>query len=691
MPARGGPDRAPLGNNLAAITREPPPRLVVDPPITTPLPTTVGQRRRQRLRAAFLAAIPLALFVLAAAPRLWAPDLVPFGAREAAELAEARRLAASPAWGASLLDGSTASLATQLHAAALSLPEPTITWQLTLGLLDSLMAVLVYFAARSSLGVAASGLAALLLALSPWAWTLGRDPAPPRLVGVLAAAALLMASQLVRERGVIRACALGMLAALLVRVHPGGWVFVLPFAATLRLARLRPGLIAAAFLSFAALGGSALVMAASELRPSEANPLGMLQLFWWAIAGYRAAAEPPLAAWLEEAQSLALASASLVFVLGAALAARAGARGERVLLLPLVWVVVPLLVLAALSRGELVPPLGALLPASAVLMALPATRRAWGPATPSGESARRTGGLARVGLVGAALTLGVGLATLLALIVGGELTLTAEGRQPFAAGAAEARTNAPAATLRFWRSVADAASEAAARVGTRELVILPSAGQAADDAKILGALLADELAIRALPPGTVVLPLARETVYYLPPGATPPAELAWPSARIAAVPRPGTDDHARLVSLRPRPDAHWLAGVPDWREVRFADGSALLGVVQRPDPTDGSRQLELYWRLPPGPGSAVSASFVDVSWGAQGGAALAVARLALPAMELRRADELAVQHAGRLPIRALAQGGEWSIALVTDGGASVARADGPPDEVRLPAASFPPR
>ena len=54
-----------------------------DSVLSPSLPQTVAARRNARLKQAALTAIPLLLFLIAAGLRVWEPDLVPFGVRQA--------------------------------------------------------------------------------------------------------------------------------------------------------------------------------------------------------------------------------------------------------------------------------------------------------------------------------------------------------------------------------------------------------------------------------------------------------------------------------------------------------------------------------------------------------------------------------------------------------------------------------
>ena len=53
------------------------------------MPRTAAQRRREQIRRSCLHLLPLLLFGLASAPRVWAPDLAPFTAAHGATLTAA--------------------------------------------------------------------------------------------------------------------------------------------------------------------------------------------------------------------------------------------------------------------------------------------------------------------------------------------------------------------------------------------------------------------------------------------------------------------------------------------------------------------------------------------------------------------------------------------------------------------------
>lgn len=198
------------------------------------LPPTVASRRNARLRAAALAAIPLILFVLAAGPRVWAPDLVPFGPRQAAYVAQAEQLA-PVSWTAAYTDASVSALAI-FESVLRTRPSPTVPWIVFRGLLDAAGVVLLYVAARRVSGPLAGTLAALLYAASPFAWALSRDPAGS--IGpVLTSASLLAAVCLIARPTPIRGAILGVTLGLLARSLPFGPLIVVLGAVALVVGR----------------------------------------------------------------------------------------------------------------------------------------------------------------------------------------------------------------------------------------------------------------------------------------------------------------------------------------------------------------------------------------------------------------------------------------------------------------------
>jgi hypothetical protein len=155
-------------------------------------------------------------------------------------------------------------------------------------------------------------------------------------------------------------------------------------------------------------------------------------------------------------------------------------------------------------------------------------------------------------------------------------------------------------TLREWTALSIAMRDAAARAGTNEIVVLDD-GPAARLARWPDSLLGGRLEARSLP-GSMVLPLERETVYVLSggDGATSetrlPAELQRPSSMLHVLTAAEVDAGARILTLRPRPAADWLARVRAVANGRFEDGSAIVGVAIEPT-VMGRVQVTLYWEL----------------------------------------------------------------------------------------------
>jgi hypothetical protein len=197
---------------LVASTRDGSARLSEQPVGVASLPMTVSARRNARLRALALAAIPFVLFVVAAVPRVWAPDLVPFGDRQAAYVSEAFRLA--PVSLATFYLDPSVPLLALVDPMLRAWPWPVETWVVLRGLLDAIGVSLLYLAARSAVGVWPGIMAAALYAANPLAWGAGRDPAGA-LGALLAAAVLLAAVRFVRHRSVPRGVILGAVLLLL--------------------------------------------------------------------------------------------------------------------------------------------------------------------------------------------------------------------------------------------------------------------------------------------------------------------------------------------------------------------------------------------------------------------------------------------------------------------------------------------
>ena len=191
-------------------------------------------RRNARLRAAALAAIPLLLFIVAAIPRVWAPDLVPFDPWEAAFVADARAHAAD-SWARAYAVPTWPALALAdpwLRA----LPSPVAGWVVVRGLLDALGVAVLYLAVRRLVGPFGATVAGLLYAASPVAWAASRDPAGS-FGPLLGAVALLAAVRLIERPTLLRGALLGVTLGLLARSVPLGLLVAVLGAATLASAR----------------------------------------------------------------------------------------------------------------------------------------------------------------------------------------------------------------------------------------------------------------------------------------------------------------------------------------------------------------------------------------------------------------------------------------------------------------------
>jgi len=486
-------------------------------------------------------------------------------------------------------------------------------------------------AVRRTVGFSGATLATALYAVSPWAWALARDPAPLALP-VLAAAALLAAVAFVHEPRAGRAALLGLCGALLARVDPNGWVHALPLAATLILARPTRRAFAAGGLTFAALAGPTVLRTLGTAHSGAADPLRTLEAFWWLTSG-RASIEPWPAA-LANAQMLALACGGALLAVGVALSLGADGRPARGRVLLLVWTALPLAALAFSGAAPAVGPLATLLPAATTLMALPLAIRHGHHATT----------IRRAALAAGTVVVGVSTLTVAQLVwqvARTEVAPTADLHPsvvPSRAGPTLPRLGNGATTLRFWQATADAALDAAERTGAVELTVIATTASAEHSGALLASLLEGRLPVRSLPAEMVTLPIDREALYLLLPGSTTPSALSWPSARLASVAWPGADGSARLVSLRPRPIAQWLAGRSD-NPKRFADGTALID-VRAGRGLDGS-SLELHWTFETATGQP-DARVAELRWPGDD-REVGVLRVELPPSELRRSGELVVQ------------------------------------------------
>jgi hypothetical protein len=244
---------------------------------------------------------------------------------------------------------------------------------------------------------------------------------------------------------------------------------------------------------------------------------------------------------------MALTCAFAALMVGAAVIVRRW-RNEPARLLPLLWGLVPTLGLLLVGRPSLHVAVTSS-PAVALVIAI-------GLVIPATEWRTAPRHLAR--------------AAIIVLVLAQAASIVGQMR-----GAAE-QGSGTTAPLETWANLAAEAVDAAERTGATELLVLPVQGPFEAGSDVLGSLLGPRLALRALPTGVVPLPVERDALYLLLPGASEASALVRPSARHAAVALPGTSEPVRLVSLRPRPAHQWLADDNQSAMAPFADGTYVL-------------------------------------------------------------------------------------------------------------------
>ncbi|MGE3909065.1 MAG: hypothetical protein AB7K36_06930 [Chloroflexota bacterium] len=615
------------------------------------LPQTVAARRNARLRALAFAIMPLLLYVLAAGVRVWEPDLVQFGLRQAAYVDDAARRA-PVGWLIAYADPSVTPL--MLADPLLRhVPAPLPTWVVLRGLLDSFGAAFLYLAARPLVGRGGATLAALLYALSPTFWAAARDPAGP-LTAVLMTAALWRAVRLVHRPVPARAVAFGLILGLLARSLWPPLLVVGLGAATLAIGRAswRIGGIAALCLVLAA--GPALF---GDHGAEASMPVGLTASTFpeWLLTSlvYR----PPdgLAAgtwflpWDGRGTILLV---GLCAAVGAGTAIWLARQGHPRLLLPVAWAALaigsaavafawrwqttsPSSLPPATLQGDATLTL-AMCPLLSVLILMPLVLR---------RRALRLYGIVvgLVVLVLSAASLVLSMNGIEAAAAAGQVLVqqsTSPLRWPHSgAVVAEAGSGMPGtqAHLRAWLALSSAVGEAAARTESDDVVVVGESVQRTFAVTPLRVLLRNSVRVRSVP-AALVLPLARETVYLVTANAQPPVELQRASSSMGVYTSSGVDTGVTIRTLRPRPARDWLARTRAVPGGRFVDGSVLAGLVHDVA-QDGRVTLTLYWELPPvADGRDIG---VGVRIGRPGDVALSEA--ALPSVDVRRGQELVVQ------------------------------------------------
>ncbi len=466
-----------------------------------------------------LGTVPGLLFLLALLPRVWAPDLVPYGPIQAALIADAASRAGT-SWLHVYADPAF-PVAALVDPLLRDLPAPVGAWIVLRALLDSFGVAILYLAIGRVLNRGAALLAASIYALDPALWATTRDPAGS-LAGLIVAAGLLAAVRAIRRPTPINGIVLGLALALLVRHFPPGWGFVLAGALTLALARA----------SWITGSVTALAMLAGAGPAIWARPFAVVPGLASVADGWR----PVLGsfAWLPSESALpgtvaldSLIGPAAVLALVLALSGTIHAliyawkTPPSVLVLP-IWALLTTLSMAwlALPGAGNAATAAAIVPVLAGLVVVPIAVSTW-------TSLRWATGLAIV------LLLGIGTVTFALNLVGierasheragfGAARLAADtpGSGPIAVRSQLGLHEVPTEqrSLRTWQALADTIQATSERTGATDVVSL------ADDDRLvplLASLLRGSPAVRRLPPGVSVLPLTRETVVRTP-------GLGWP-------------------------------------------------------------------------------------------------------------------------------------------------------------------
>jgi len=610
-----------LGDVLATTIRKPPSNLVGSPsPIL--LPRTAADLRQQRARASLAAVLPLLLFAVTVLPRVWESDLVPFGGAQATALTDAGRTAGEFSPAEIPAGRGDRALFRLLYPITELLPSPLEVWIALRAVLDGGAAILLYLAVRALAGGTGGAVAGLVYAASPWAWLLSRDPAvtaPPLLV----AGVLYLATRVARTSSPLVSGLLGLGGGLLAAVEPLGWLFVPAVVSTLALARpgmvsmvaacagmvLGAGLSASAWVAFGRTAGTG---AAGMVT---AMPFGGTDVLWHLVAGLslesRLTGIAELPALFQPLAIVPLVCSAALMVLGVWRSLELARAGSGAALVPGLWLIAALVVMLLHGRRRDVEELHALLPAVAALAGLACS------AAGRGQWPRR------LSLALACVLAGCGAATVGALAWSATTLAQSPAAMPYADWAARrasadgraaasipewATERVPRATYRFWASVAAEARGALERTGTSELNVIGSVGIWDDAAPILASLVGGPVSVRSLPSGALILPTAHEAAYVVLPGAAAPGELDWPSARLGTIVLAPTDAAAHVLTLRPRPLAHWSALHARGSGARFEDGSMLLATRVRKassgTASNASTVLELLWLSPRRPATA---------------------------------------------------------------------------------------
>ena len=596
------------------------------------LPLTVAARRNARLRAAAIATIPFLLVLIAVVPRLWEPDLVPFGARQA-EYVSAASSRVPLSW-AALYGDLTVTPLMLVQPLLRELPAPVVLWVMMRGLLDSLGVAFLFLAARPLVGVWGATLAALLYALNPTTWAAVRDPAGP-LTAVFMAAALWVAVRLAQRPTLLRGAILGVVLGMLARSIEPGLLVVALGALTLALARASWKVGGLTALALVVTAGPA-ILVRPDLSIARVGSYVALALPGWLVHGVAYQlhdGQVEGTTFLLSSDTVAVISVAGLLVASVGIIAAFARRLSPKVWLPILWLALCWLSAAlslkdALRRTDGMPetmlaPLAvALVAPVALVVVLPMAAplrfaRWWGLA----------GGLTMLAASGAMIGASAqGIARFAS--DGGALSrvYTSDRSPP------SFRDDWPKDTfgrtvsygaitsLRDWMALANAVSETAARIDADEVLTVNATPMLED--RPLQALLGERLRVRHSE-AAIILPLERESIILL---ARPqdsdlhvPTELRRPSSTTPVYAPGGVDTGVRLRTLRPRPAGDWIARAQVVQNGRFADGSTLLAVgIERaaaqgePGSVPGQKLVSLYWQLPAasltGPGAQIVAA-----------------------------------------------------------------------------------
>ena len=594
--------------------------------------------------------VPLGIGLLAAALRLWAIDLAPFGYDEVDVLGRARSVingaptATGPltSWGIPDPPGSV-----YLMAPPSLLPRPALAAAAWAALLNVAAVLLTWWLARRYFGPRVALAAALLYAVNPWAVYFSRRTWA-EIIPLYTVVALWAALEVVCHRRSVWAAPFFVALALQVNTRILALVYAPAALLGLALFPRRWGwrwplvgialgtLISLPYLVYVAGHWSELAARLAEgnrgIDFDAQNSAPALLL--WTAAGYGLLpANSRAAPWLDPlgwAGGLTLWVVAALLLGGLVMTARALMRrcqDAPALLLPALWLALPFLTLMAQSSSVYLHYLVALFPTAFLVMAFPL-----GALLGSRRSPLRLVGAATLILLCAVqLTTTGALYRVLAAYDPDETRAAPlELRQAAAALPREAADQLGTGErygvelpLRFWLAVADATHTQAARLGLGDVLILAGATAplTAERPAILDYLLRPRVEPRFLQADTLVFPLDRPALVLEAPDIDPADTLERFGPRLASIPIPSTNrvgrDYAHLTLVEGRPPEAWNTVPPFRNRAAFEGSIELLGFrVDRVIRTGDSLPVVTYWRLGPETTTApVSVRLLDARGG----------------------------------------------------------------------------